>query len=125
MLNRNNNDKVYFACGSTDMRGSIDGLAVIVQEYFSLDPFSTCLFVFCNKQRNRLKIFLGEHNGFWLAYRRLEKGHFQWPTNNATSTITITRRELNWLLDGLTLEQKQTHPLIKFLYKKDIIEYSQ
>jgi transposase len=55
MLSLNNTDKVYLACGSTDMRKSIDGLAAIVQECFSLDPFSTCLFVFCNKNCNKLK----------------------------------------------------------------------
>lgn len=113
MLIRNNHDKVYLACGSTDMRRSIDGLAAIVQECFSLDPFSSCLFVFCNKQRNRLKILFWEYNGFWLAYRRLEKGRFQWPTQHSASTIAVTRRELNWLLDGLTLEQKQAHQKVE------------
>ena len=73
MLNKAGIDKVYLACGSTDMRKSIDGLAAIVQECFSLDPFSTCLFVFCNKSCNKLKILQWEHNGFWLHYRRLER----------------------------------------------------
>lgn len=69
--------KVYLAAGSTDMRKSIDGLAAIVQESFKLDPFSSSLFVFCNKSRNKIKILQWEHNGFWLHYRRLEKGIFQ------------------------------------------------
>ena len=43
-------DRVYLACGSTDMRRSIDGLAAIVQAEFQLDPFSSCLFVFCNRK---------------------------------------------------------------------------
>ncbi|WP_374706638.1 IS66 family insertion sequence element accessory protein TnpB [Paenibacillus sp. J2TS4] len=42
---------VYLACGSTDLRKSIDGLAALVQEGFGLDPFSSCLFVFCNRDR--------------------------------------------------------------------------
>ncbi|GAB6172670.1 hypothetical protein JCM15765_21480 [Paradesulfitobacterium aromaticivorans] len=44
-------DRVYLACGATDLRKSIDGLAVLVKEAFDLDPFSPCLFVFCNRQR--------------------------------------------------------------------------
>ena len=32
-------DRVYIACGYTDMRRSIDGLAAIVQEKFNLSPF--------------------------------------------------------------------------------------
>ena len=109
MLNRSASAKVYLACGSTDMRKQIDGLAAIVQETFSLDPFSSCLFVFCNKNRDRCKILQWEHNGFWLYLKRLEKGKFQWPKDNSSYTIEIGYRELNWLLDGLSLEQKQAH----------------
>jgi transposase len=101
--------KVYLATGSTDMRKSIDGLAAIVQEYFKLDPFSSNLFVFCNKNRNKLKILHWQHNGFWLHYRRLEKGVFRWPKEKDDSTLILTSRELQWLLDGLSLEQKQAH----------------
>jgi transposase len=64
------------------MRKSIDSLAALVQESFSLDPFSQCLFVFCNRERNKLKILYWEHNGFWLFYRRLERGTFQWASGS-------------------------------------------
>ncbi|WP_096183062.1 IS66 family insertion sequence element accessory protein TnpB, partial [Effusibacillus lacus] len=94
----------------TDLRKSIDGLAVLVKEGFDLDPFSPCLFVFCNRQRDKLKILHWEHNGFWLYYRRLERGTFQWPTETNSSPLKISRRELRWLLDGLSLEQRQAHP---------------
>jgi transposase len=63
---------IHLACGATDMRKSIDGLAAIVQLTFDLDPFSESWFVFCNKERN--KLLRWDHNGFWLYYRR-----FQWP----------------------------------------------
>jgi transposase len=109
MLNRENFDRVYLACGATDMRRSIDGLAAIVQECFRLDPFSTGLFVFCNRKKDRIKILRWEHNGFWLYYRRLERGRFRWPMDKTVDTIQIGMRELNWLLDGLPLEQKQAH----------------
>lgn len=109
MLNTDGTDRVYLAVGSTDMRKSIFGLTVIVQECFSLDPFSSCLFVFCNKNRDKLKIVQWKHNGWWLYYRKLEKGRFQWPMESDSSILTISRRELNWLLDGLALEQKQAH----------------
>ncbi|MFZ3591643.1 IS66 family insertion sequence element accessory protein TnpB, partial [Bacillus sp. DJP31] len=39
-------DSVYLARGSTDLRKSIDGLAILVQVEFNLDPFSSSLFVF-------------------------------------------------------------------------------
>ena len=101
--------RVYLACGATDMRKSIDGLAALVQASFQLDPFSPCLFVFCNRQRDKLKILHWSHNGFWLYYRRLERGRFDWPETGDAKTMVITRRELNWLLDGLPLEQPKAH----------------
>lgn len=105
----NSVNRVYLAAGSTDMRKSIDGLAAIVQESFKLDPFSSNLFVFCNKNRNKIKILQWEHNGFWLHYRRLEKGIFQWPKENYTAPVILENREFQWLLAGLSLEQKQAH----------------
>ena len=36
-------DKVYIACGYTDLRKGIDGLARMVQQQFQLDPFTTFL----------------------------------------------------------------------------------
>lgn len=56
MLNRSFVDQVYLASGSTDLRKLIDGLAVIVQEGFQLDPFSSSLFVFCNRKKDKLKM---------------------------------------------------------------------
>ncbi|SFV07259.1 IS66 family insertion sequence element accessory protein TnpB [Alicyclobacillus macrosporangiidus] len=104
--------RVYLACGSTDMRKSIDGLAALVQESFELDPFSPCIFVFCSRKRDKLKILYWEYNGFWLCYRRLERGRFQWPDTSAGKTVVIGRRELNWLLDGLSLTQQKAHPKV-------------
>lgn len=111
MLNELSSRQVYLACGSTDLRKSIDGLAALVQEGLGLNPFSPCLFVFCNRERNKLKILYWEHNGFWLYYRRLERGTFEWPQTQSES-VAITTRELRWLLDGLSLRQRQAHPKV-------------
>lgn len=112
MLNESGIDQVYLARGITDLRKSIDGLAVLVKEEFELDPFSPSLFVFCNRQRDKLKILQWEVNGFWLFYRRLERGKFQWPAKSSSVPMKIGRRELRWLLDGLSLEQRKAHPVV-------------
>jgi len=112
MISEISSRQVYLACGNTDLRKSIDGLAVLVKEVFDLDPFSRCLFVFCNRQRDKLKILQWEHNGFWLHYRRLERGKFEWPTSN-TNVVNISYREFRWLLDGLSLKQNQAHRAVK------------
>ncbi len=102
--------KVFLACGNTDMRKSIDGLAALVTHCYQLDLFSESLFVFCGKRRDRLKILYWDCNGFWLYYRRLEKGKFTWPRSTAeAATVVIDHRQLRWLLDGLPTEQSQAH----------------
>ena len=113
MINNLNNISVYLACGETDLRKSIDGLALIVTESFSLDPFSNCLFVFCNKNKTKIKILHWEYNGFWLYYKRLERSTFEWPENTNHSVQPITLRELRWLLDGISLEQKSRFNEVK------------
>ena len=52
-------DKVYIACGHTDLRKGIDGLAGLVQRQFQLDPFTNTLFLFCGRRRDRIKGFSG------------------------------------------------------------------
>jgi transposase len=113
MLNISRIDHVYLALGATDLRKSIDGLAVLVQESFNLDPFSRSLFVFCNRKKDKIKILEWDINGFWLYYKRLEKGTFKWPNDSNSKTILISDREFRWLLDGLSIEQKDALKEVK------------
>jgi transposase len=98
--------RVYLACGRTDMRKQIDGLAGIVQGNFELDPFTGALFVFCNRNRDRLKILEWDSNGFWLHFKRLEKGRFRWPVEGEEAAMTLSGEELSVLLDGAKVEMK-------------------
>ncbi len=97
---------VYLCCGATDMRKSINGLTVVVRESFSLDPFSESLFVFCNQRRNRLKILEWDGDGFWLYFKRLERGHFRWPEKGESGIMTLDNTELSYLIEGAKLEKK-------------------
>ncbi len=96
--------KVYVALGVTDMRKSINGLALLVEEHFRLDLFSGSLFVFCNRKRDRVKIIYWDHNGFCLWMKRLEQDVFRWPESEC-EVVEISRKALGWLLHGLDLEQ--------------------
>jgi transposase len=111
MLNPESAGQVHLAPGATDMRKSIDGLSALVSAVFELDPFSDRWFVFCNRRQDKLKILRWDTNGFWLYYRRLEKGRFRWPQHSGPPLI-ISRRQLHWLLDGLTIEQRQAHKAV-------------
>ena len=97
---------MFLACGNTDMRKSINGLVAIVENSFAVDPFGKALFEFCNHQRNRLKILTWEDNGFWLHFKRLERGHFKWPAPGETATMTLSTEELWGLIKSPGIEQK-------------------
>jgi len=98
--------RVFLACGKTDMRKSINGLTSIVSGSFKLDPFDGALFVFCNRNRDRIKILEWDGDGFWLHFKRLERGRFRWPEEGAEATMTLTGEEVIFLLGGTRVELK-------------------
>ncbi len=106
MLKFSQGTAIYLACGATDMRKSINGLSAMVESKFFLDPFQDACFVFCNRQRNRLKILTWAENGFWIHFNRLEKGHFKWPESGESQTLTLNYEELNLLIKSPGVEQK-------------------
>jgi transposase len=98
---------VYIAREPVDMRKQIDGLALLVQEVLLLNPFEKQLFVFRNRGSNKLKVLVWHDNGFCLLYKRLERGFFPWPRAQ-DSVFCCSLRELQWLLEGLNIEQLPT-----------------
>lgn len=95
-----NPKRVFLAVGPTDMRKSINGLSIMVEQAMALDPFSGDLFVFCNRAKTIIKILYWDHNGFCLWHKRLEKHRFKWPMAT-DEVVTIGARQLAWLLAGL------------------------
>ena len=99
--------KIYLACGHTDMRKQINGLAAIVEGSFKLDPFDGAMFVFCNRNRDRVKILEWDGNGFWLYLKRLERGRFRWPELASDGhTMNLSGEELRLLLGSPGVIQK-------------------
>ena len=101
-------DKVYIACGYTDLRKGIDGLAAMVQQQFQLDPFANTLFLFCGRRRDRIKGLYWEGDGFILLYKRLEQGSYQWPRTE-NEVRQLTPQQYRWLMEGLKVEQPKAH----------------
>lgn len=97
-------EHIYVACGYTDMRKSIDGLAASVQQAFELDPYGNSLFVFCGRRSDRIKALYWDRNGFVLLYKCLERGANQL-TRNGKEAREITAQQYRWLMEGLKIDQ--------------------
>ena len=99
--------KIYLACGATDMRKAINGLCDIVQNEFNLDPRDKIIFAFCNRQRNRLKLLVWEDNGFWLHFKRIERGTMSWPQkDNSNPTMVLTLDDIKNIIKAPGIRQK-------------------
>ena len=104
-------EHIYLALGSTDFRKQQNGLAALVSLKFNLNPYSgTSVFLFCNKRHTSLRALRWDRNGFILVTKFLSDGmKFQWPKNEG-DVRDITRRQMEWLLEGLQVDQKKAHP---------------
>jgi transposase len=95
--------RIYLATGTTDLRRSIDGLSALVRERFDLDPLSGHLFLFRNRRGDRLKILAWDQGGFWVLYKRLERGTFAWPAEEDDAPVVLRSSDLLLLLSGVDL----------------------
>lgn len=95
--------KIYIACGRTDLRKGIDGLATIVKEEFGFSPFQVdTVFLFCGTRSDRIKALCWEGDGFVLLYKRIEAGRLRWPRNRE-EVCEISQEDLQLLLSGFTI----------------------
>ena len=101
-------EHIYLALGFTDFRKQQNGLSALVSLKFNLNPYSsTSLFLFCNKRRTSLRALRWDKNGFILVSKFLSNDmKFQWPKTEG-DVRNITKRQMDWLLDGLTIDPKK------------------
>ena len=98
--------RIYLAAGATDMRKGFDGLYGLVRDRLLCEPLSGHLFLFCNAQRNRLKVLLWDGSGLWVCAKRLPKGRFGWPpSGDGQGKVVLSHEELTLLLGGIDLRQ--------------------
>jgi transposase len=107
-------EQVYLCREPVDFRKSIGGLSVLVEQALELNPFASALYVFINRQRNKIKVLYWHRNGFCLWLKRLESERFAWPRDGEAATLTITTQELEWLLEGFDLWRNRPHKTLHF-----------
>ena len=86
--------------GTTNMLASRDQLLEIIKSIMKDDPFSGAVFLFCNRNRNILKMIWWDRTGFWVAQKKLEKGRWPWPdTQEQVRQLNLGQIEM--LLKGV------------------------
>jgi transposase len=91
--------RVYLACGNTDMRRGMAGLAMQVQQVLAHDPFGGAVFAFRGRRGSLIKLLWHDGIGLCLLTKRLERGHFIWPMTS-TGAISLSASQLATLLEG-------------------------
>jgi len=95
--------RAYVCAAPVDMRRSIDALARMVEPVFAQDPFSGHVFVFVGRSRDKVKLLVYDRTGFWLMYKRLERGRFTDPARLAKDGMAMT--ELMSWIDGIDVSR--------------------
>ena len=105
--------QVFLYCQPVDFRKSYRGLGAIVELEIGHNPFDGGLYVFINKNRNKIKCLFWETNGFVLYYKSLAQEKFKWPKLE-DELITITGQDMNWLLDGSDISLMKPHKKLHY-----------
>jgi transposase len=96
--------RIYLAVEPVDMRKQFNGLWSLAQDKLNEDPRSGALFVFTNKDRDRLKMLYFDGTGPWVFAKRLEKGRFTWPAGSDRTKLSLAPEALTMLLAGIDLK---------------------
>ena len=103
MLGLSSQVRYHMCCTLIDMRKGFDGLAGLVSNHLNQDPQTGDVFIFLNKSKTHIKLLYWDGDGFAIFYKRLERGTFDFLTNDSVSR-ELKREELLLVLGGLKLD---------------------
>ena len=96
--------RIYLAIQPVDMRKQFNGLWAAAVEVLREDPRSGAVFVFGNKDRDRIKLLYWDGTGVWVMSKRLERGRFSWPIGSDRVKMAMSPEALTMLLAGIDLK---------------------
>lgn len=97
--------RIYLAIEPVDMRKQFNGLWALAVERLKEDPRHGAVFVFGNKDRDRVKLLYWDGSGVWVMAKRLEKGRFSWPLGSDRTKMAMSPEALTMLLAGIDLKE--------------------
>jgi transposase len=101
MLQLTAESKIFVYVDYVDMRRSIDGLSILLADSYQQNPQTGDLFIFTNKQRNKIKLLFWDRNGFVLYYKKMAQGRFCYSRSLTGDKLIINIHQLRALLMGL------------------------
>ncbi len=115
MLKLTADTRIYVADCAIDCRKAINGLATLIAEQFAMSPNDGSVYVFYNRNADRVKCLFWDKNGFVLYHKRLEKGRFKMG-KSIDGSYFITHQQLDWLLAGLDFKLMAKFPMLDFTH---------
>jgi len=89
----------------TDMRKSFDSLSGLIRNDLSINPQNGDVFLFVNKNRDKIKLLHWNGGSYTMYYKRLERGTFEFPSyGNKMGSIKLDYTRIVMLLDGLSIK---------------------
>ena len=113
MLTLSSDVPVYIYNDSADLRKSTNGLVLLVVELLKKEPQAKALYLFRNKNMDKIKSILWHRNGFILLYKSLETGKYKFPKHIEGIDYEIDSDLLEWLLSGFDFYALKSQPDLK------------
>ena len=114
--------RIFLVVGATDMRKSYDSLSGVVRDKLGNDPMSRDTFVFCNRDKNRLKILVYDESGAWVLAKRLDRGTFAWPSGDSvTHGVEYRVEQLMLLVRGFDAHELRP----RRWRRRDAVQYTE
>ena len=102
MLNVSHDTRIFFYSKPVDMGKSFRGLCQLAESVLKRDPATGHWFVFLNRRANRMKLLGWDGTGFWIWYKLLEAGTFQWlPEEDGSDHLEIDMTQLSMIIHGI------------------------
>lgn len=115
MLSDLSTHRIFFFNQPTDMRKGFNGLSGLINGISGTNLHNGDVFVFINRNKDKLKLLQWDRSGFAIYYKHLERGSFEWPTQEARQ-IEIDTKRLHDVLDGISLVDGKQR--IRFSFEK-------
>lgn len=105
MIGFTSSQRYFLYRGCTDMRKSFDSLCALVSGQMKRSFLSGDVFIFVNRDRNRIKLLVWDRSGFVIWYKRLEEGTFELPGfAGGVQDAEVKWDRLVMILEGIQLD---------------------